>query len=141
MSNEYIKFTAGEDLRAGDPVLIDKDGVAVKAEVESADTLIMRQKVRAGKQFAFPASELPAAKQAEEAEQPVVEPQEQTHKEPILFGADPKLVKQGYVYQGSDGKGNYYYANASGAYTLRTNGQLARVGNRFDVNFLKTLKS
>lgn len=155
MSN-WVKFTAGENLEAGDQVTPNAEGLVVKAEADDPASFAMLQKVKAGKKFAYPADKLPQANMQEAGEelpnmigpvattlipQSVVDEFSNKKTEPILSGADPKLVKTGYEYQGSDGKGNYYYANASGAYTLKTNGQLMRVGNRFDATFLKTLKA
>jgi len=150
--SKWTKFTAGEDLKEGDMVLLNEEGLAVKAEAESESTFVMRQKVKVGKEFAYPADKLPQTRpiEGDEESPPSIQTDAETTgdkqtseakpQEAILFGADPKLVKTGYVYQGTDGKGNCYYTNATGAYTLKSSGQFTRVGNRFDAAFLKTLK-
>jgi hypothetical protein len=50
-------------------------------------------------------------------------------------------VKKGYKYLGTDGS-NFYFtkADGTGAYTHHANGKFGFVGNRFDLNFVKTLK-
>jgi len=157
MSDEKLTATieAGEDIEAGGIVRLGDDGLLYAGQRKTASTIEAADNIEVGdmveingdvpkswkkileKSLDGSKSELGKKLPSNRIKQYERPPSNPKHSQAVCAFTD-----QGYKYLGTNGDGYFYFTGlkGDGAFTLRPNGTLDKVGNKFSRQFLATLE-
>jgi len=157
-NNPTVEIKAAEAIEAGGIIKLGEDGLLYAGQRKTANTIEAAEAIEAGDMVEIEDDEMPESwgkilaklqgvsdndsKPGKKLPSNRTKEYEQPPANPKHSDAVKSIVAQGYKYLGTNGDGYFYFtgANGDGAYTLRPNGALDKVGNKFSRQFLVALE-